>query len=261
MRKAQLFIVGTGVAMAAIGYFLVSMNKGSLGAISITTYIGIIAMAVAIKISGYLLGAKQPHSDGKLYGDVMDWAMLIFVWPSYVTPLVVMQFLATNQNFVFALFGVGILLFVFIALWGLSISNDRVSGKRRHSKWYYFIPSFLYTIPALIIGYFVVGKFSSNLTVMRFANIGGLLLGALFSFYCIRLALFDLFDYDVRKYRLFDLFPLVSVVVGVAVVAEFALPLLAGKNDEMYLLYSLSIFALVCAQILGVLSVTRRAKF
>ncbi|HMY12034.1 MAG TPA: hypothetical protein PKC74_10445, partial [Turneriella sp.] len=85
--------------------------------------------------------------------------------------------------------------------------------------------------------------------------------GAFFSFYCIKLALFDLFTWDVRRYKLMDLVPLVTVVGFVVVIAEIALPLFVGKAEQMYLLYTLSIFALACAQVLGVLSVTRRAKF
>jgi hypothetical protein len=106
-----------------------------------------------------------------------------------------------------------------------------------------------------------VAKFNSNITVMRFANIGGLVIGGFFSFYCIKLALFDLFTYDVRKYSVFDLTPLIIVIAMVIGIAEIALPLFAGKPEQMYLLYSLSIFALACAQVIGVLSVTRRAKF
>lgn len=116
-------------------------------------------------------------------------------------------------------------------------------------------------MPALIIGWFVVGSFASDLTILRIANYGGLLLGAFFSFYCIKLALFDLFTWDIRKYKLMDLLPLAAVVAFVVVVAELALPLFIGKAEQMYLLYTLSIFALACAQVLGVLSVTRRANF
>lgn len=257
----HMFIVGTAAVLATVGYILVSLNKDSLGAISLTTYIGIVVMAVSMKLAGYLLGNPIPHADGKKYGDVMDWAMLLFVWPSYVTPLILMPYLIGNAQLIFGLFAVGIGLFTGISLYALSLSRDRVAAKRRHSKWFYFIPAFLYVIPALVIGYFVVAKFSNNMTVMRFANIGGLLLGAFFSFYCIKLALFDLFTYDVRRYKFFDLLPLILVVGGVIAVAEIALPLFAGKVEQMYLLYTLSIFALVVAQVLGVLSVTRRAKF
>lgn len=257
----QLFILGTAAVLALVGYILVNLNKDSLGTVSLTTYIGIVVMAVAMKLSGYLLGERQPHADGKKYGDVMDWAMLLFVWPSYVTPLILMPYLIGNAQLIFGLFAVGITLFAGISLYALSLSRDRVKAKRRHAKWFYFIPAFLYTIPALVIGYFVVAKFSTNLPVMRFANIGGLLLGAFFSFYCIKLALFDLFTYEVRKYKIMDLLPLVLVVGGVIAVAEYALPLFAGKVEQMYLLYTLSIFALVVAQVMGVLAVTRRAKF
>jgi hypothetical protein len=244
-----------------VGYILVGLNKDSLGAVSLTTYIGIVVMAVAMKLSGYLLGNPQRHADGKKYGDVMDWAMLLFVWPSYVTPLILMPYLIGNATLIFGLFAVGIALFAGVSLYALSLSRDRVTAKRRHSKWFYFIPAFLYVIPALVIGYFVVAKFSTNLPVMRFANIGGLLLGAFFSFYCIKLALFDLFSYEVRKYKILDFLPLVLVVGGVIAVAEIALPLFAGKVEQMYLLYTMSMFTLVVAQVLGVLSVTRRAKF
>lgn len=259
--QAQLFILGTAVVMLAAGYLLVSMNKDSLGAVSLTTYIGIVVMAVSMKLSGYLLGEGQQHADGKRYGDVMDWAMLLFVWPSYVTPLIVMPYLIGNTMLILGLFGVGIALFAGISLYALSLSHDRLMGKRRHSKWFYFIPSFLYTIPALIIGYFVVAKFCDNISVMRIANIGGLVLGGFFSFYCIKLALFDLFTYDVRKYSIMELAPLFLVIAGVIAIAEIALPLFAGKVSEMYLLYTLSIFALVTVQVTGVLSVARRAKF
>lgn len=258
---AQLFILGTAGVLLAVGYILVSLNKDSLGAVSLTTYIGIVVMAVTMKLSGYLLGAPQPHADGKKYGDVMDWAMLLFVWPSYVTPLIIMPYLIGNTKLIFALFGVGIALFAGVSLYGLSLSHDRLTGKRRHTKWFYFIPSFLYTIPALIIGYFVVAKFSDNIPVMRLANIGGLLLGGFFSFYCIKLAVFDLFTYDVRKYSIMELAPLFLVIAGVIGIAELVFPLLAGKVSEMYLLYTLSIFALVTVQVTGVLSVGRRAKF
>ena len=261
MLKAQIFILATAGGLAAVGYFLVGLNKDSLGVVSLTTYIGIVVMAVAMKLSGYMVGAPQPHADGKKYGDVMDWAMLLFVWPSYVTPLILLPHLKGNADLIFALFAVGIALFSGVSLYALSLSRDRITAKRRHSKWFYFIPAFLYAVPALVIGYFVVAKFANNLPVMRLANIGGLLLGAFFSFYCVKLALFDLFTYDVRKYKIFDLLPLVFVIGGAIAVAEFALPLLAGKVSEMYLLYTLSIFALVVAQVMGVLSVTRRAKF
>jgi hypothetical protein len=187
--------------------------------------------------------------------------MLLFVWPSYVTPLLLMPYLIGDVAKIFGLFTIGIALFAGVGLWALSISNDRIKGTRRHAKWFYFIPSYLYTIPALVIGYFVVAKFNSNITVMRFANIGGLVIGGFFSFYCIKLALFDLFTYDVRKYSVFDLTPLIIVIAMVIGIAEIALPLFAGKPEQMYLLYSLSIFALACAQVIGVLSVTRRAKF
>lgn len=261
MRTAALFILGTAGLLAAVGYILVGINKDSLGAVSLTTYIGIVVMAVAMKLSGYFVGTPRPHADGKKYGNAMDWAMLLFAWPSYVTPLIALPYLIGNAQLIFGLFAVGIALFAGISLYGLSISRDRVTAKRRHAKWFYFIPAFLYVIPALVIGYFVVAKFSTNLTVMRFANIGGLLLGAFFSFYCIKLALFDLFTYDVRKYKILDVLPLVLVVAGVIGVAEVALPLFTGKVEQMYLLYTLSIFALVCAQVTGVLAVTRRAKF
>jgi hypothetical protein len=260
-NKAQIFILSTAGAMAAIGYLLVGMNKDSLGIVSLTTYIGIIVMAVSMKLSGYLLGEPRTHADGRKYGDVMDWAMLLFIWPSYVTPLILLPYLIGNMLLIFGLFAVGISLFAGVSLYALSISQDRLTAKRRHSKWFYFIPAFLYTVPALLIGYFVVAKFSDNLNVMRIANIGGLLLGGLFSFYCIKLALFDLFTYEVRKYAIMDLLPLFLVIPGIVVVAEFALPLFAGKVEQMYLLYTLSIFALTVAQVLGVLSVTRRAKF
>jgi hypothetical protein len=191
----------------------------------------------------------------------MDWAMLLFVWPSYVTPLIVLPLIIGNTGLIFALFAAGIGLFAFIATWGLKISADRLRGHRRHAKWFYFIPSFIYTVPALIIGWFVVSKFASELMILRLANYGGLLLGTFFSFYCIKLAVFDLFPWEERRYKLPDLLPLVIVVALVVVIAELALPLFLGKAEQMYLLYSLSIFGLVCAQVLGVLSVTRRAKF
>lgn len=261
MRKAQAFILITAAGLAAVGYALVALNKDSLGAVSITTYIGIVVMAVAMKLSGYLLGEPKPHADGKKYGDVMDWAMLMFVWPSYVTPLIVMPYLIGHLKLIFALFAVGIALFAGVSVWALGISNDRVQGIRRHSKWFYFIPSFLYTVPALVIGYFVVGAFAADLKILRIANYGGLLLGAFFSFYCIKLAIFDLYTYDKRRYSFFDLAPLFIVLALVVVIAEIALPLFVGKGEQMYLLYTLSIFALVTAQIFGVLSVTRRAKF
>jgi len=261
MRRAQIFILGTGGALAAIGYLLVALNKDSLGAVSLTTYIGIIVMAVAMKLSGYLITVPRHAIEGKQYGDVMDWAMLLFVWPSYVTPLIVLPLIIGNTGLIFALFAAGIGLFAFIATWGLKISADRLRGRRRHAKWFYFIPSFLYSVPALIIGWFVVSKFASDLTILRLANYGGLLIGAFFSFYCIKLALFDLFAWDVRRYQLMDFLPLVTVLVIVVVIAEIALPLFLGKAEQVYLLYSLSIFALACAQVLGVLSVTRRAKF
>lgn len=261
MHRAQLFILGTAGALAAIGYLLVALNKDSLGAVSLTTYIGIIVMAVTMKLSGYLITGPRHPIENKQYGDVMDWAMLLFVWPSYVTPLIVLPLIVGNLALIFALFAVGIGLFAFVATWGLKISVDRIRGKRRHAKWFYFIPSFLYTVPALIIGYFVVGSFAGDLTILRFANYGGLLLGGFFSFYCIKLAVFDLFTYDVRSYKIGDLLPLVSVLAMVVVIAELALPLFVGKAEQMYLLYTLSIFALACAQVLGVLSVTRRAKF
>lgn len=261
MHRAQIFILGTAGALAAIGYLLVALNKDSLGAVSLTTYIGIMVMAVSMKLSGYLITGPRHPIEGRQYGDVMDWAMLLFVWPSYVTPLIVMPLIIGNVALIFALFAVGIGLFAFIATWGLKISTDRIRGKRRHAKWFYFIPSFLYSVPALIIGWFVVGKFASDLTILRVANYGGLLLGAFFSFYCVKLALFDLFTWDVRRYKLMDLVPLLSVVGFVVVIAEIALPLFVGKAEQIYLLYTLSIFALACAQVLGVLSVARRAKF
>ncbi len=261
MRKAQLFIVAAAGGLAAIGYLLVALNKDSLGAVSLTTYIGIVVMAVAMKLSGYLLGIPKPHADNKTYGDVMDWAMLLFVWPSYVTPLIVMPHIVGNMKLIFGLFAVGIGLFAAISLWALNISGERVAGKRRHSKWFYFIPSFLYTVPALIIGYFVVGKFAGDLKILRIANYGGLAIGAFFSFYCIKLAVFDLFPWDKRRYSFFDLMPLVLVLALVVVVAEIALPFFVGQADQMFLLYTLSIYALVTAQVLGVLSVSRRTKF
>jgi uncharacterized membrane protein len=58
-----------------------------------------------------------------------------------------------------------------------------------------------------------------------------------------------------------DLVPLAAVVCFVVIIAEIALPLFVGKTEQIYLLYTLSIYALACAQVLGVLSVTRRAKF
>lgn len=261
MRRAQVFILGTAGALAAIGYLLVALNKDSLGAISLITYIGIIVMAVAMKLSGYLITGPRQAIDGKQYGDVMDWALLFFVWPSYVAPLIVLPLLIGNVALIFALFAVGIGLFAFIALWGLKISADRLHGKRRHTKWFYFIPSFLYSVPALVIGWFVVARFAGDLVILRIANYGGLLLGAFFSFYCVKLAVFDLFTWENRHYRLMDLLPLGVVVAFIAVVAELALPLFAGKAEQVYLLYTLSIFALACAQVLGVLSVARRAKF
>ncbi|HRP70726.1 MAG TPA: hypothetical protein PLY93_14465 [Turneriella sp.] len=257
----QLFILSTAALLAIVGYVLVDLNKNSLGVVSITTYIGIVVMAVAMKIAGYLLGDKVPHANGKKYGDVMDWAMLLFVWPSYVTPLVVVPHLVGHTLPIFALFIVGIGLFATLSLVGLQISANRINGKRRYATWLYFIPAFLYIIPALIIGYFIVGKFSTSLTVMRFANIGGLLLGAFFSFYCVKIANSDLFDYDNRRYRFFDLAPLFFVVIAVAIIAEFALPLFQGRAHEMYLLYTMELYTLIVAQVLGVLSVTRRAKF
>ncbi len=261
MHRAQIFILGTAGALATIGYLLVALNKDSLGAVSLTTYIGIVVMAVAMKLSGYLITGPRRPIDGKQYGDVMDWAMLLFVWPSYVTPLIVMPLIIGNVGLIFALFAAGIGLFAFIATWGLKISTDRLRGRRRHAKWFYFIPSFLYSVPALVIGWFVVAKFAADLNILRIANYGGLLLGAFFSFYCIKLALFDLFTWDVRRYKLMDVLPLITVVGFVVVIAEIALPLFVGKTEQIYLLYTLSIFALACAQVLGVLSVTRRAKF
>lgn len=261
MRRAQIFILGTAGTLAVIGYLLVALNKDSLGAISLITYIGIIVMAVAMKLSGYLITGPRQAIEGKHYGDAMDWALLFFVWPSYVVPLIVLPLLVGNVALIFALFAVGIGLFAFVALWGLKISADRIHGKRRHAKWFYFIPAFLYSIPALVIGWFVVGSFASNLTLLRVANYGGLLLGAFFSFYCVKLAVFDLFTWETRRYQLMDLLPFGVVVVFIAVVAELALPLFVGKVEQIYLLYTLSIFALACAQVLGVLSVTRRAKF
>ncbi len=263
MLKAQAFILGNAAVMAVVGYVLVSLNKDSLGAVAITTYIGIVVMAVSLKIAGYLIPRPPAPADPsvKQYGDVMDWAMLLFVWPSFAAPLIVLPYLIGNVFLIFALFAVGIGMFALIGVWGVKISSDRISGKRRHSKWFYFIPSLLYTLPALIIGYFVVASFSENITVMRIANAGGLLLGGFFSFYCIKLALYDLFTYDVRRYSVFDVLPLIVVLIVIPVVAEFALPLFAGKTDQMYLLYTLSIFALTVTQVLGVLSVTRRAKF
>lgn len=263
MLKAQIFILGNAAALAVVGYVLVALNKDSLGAVAVITYIGIVVMTVSLKLSGYLIPRPKPSSDPavKQYGDVMDWAMLLFVWPSFAAPLVVLPYLIGNLWLIFCLFVTGIGLFALIGVWGLNISSDRISGKRRHSKWFYFIPSFLYAIPAMIIGYFVVASFSENMQVMRLANAGGLVIGGFFSFYCIKLALFDLFTYDVRRYSVFDFLPLVMVIVAVPFVAEVALPLFAGKVEQMYLLYSLSIFALTATQVLGVLSVTRRAKF
>lgn len=263
MLRAQAFILGNAAVMAVVGYVLVALNKDSLGAVAITTYIGIVVMAVSLKLSGYLIQRPPVPADPsvKQYGDVMDWAMLLFVWPSFAAPLIVLPYLIGSVTLIFALFVVGIGMFAIIGVWGVKISNDRITGKRRHSKWFYFIPSLLYTIPALIIGYFVVASFSENMTIMRIANAGGLLLGGFFSFYCIKLALFDLFTYDVRRYRVFDLLPLVLVLIFEPLIAEIALPLLAGQVDQMYLLYTLSIFALTVTQVLGVLSVTRRAKF
>ncbi len=263
MLKAQIFILGNAAAMAVIGYVLVALNKDSLGAVAVTTYIGIVVMTVSLKLSGYLIPRPQAPSDPAViqYGDVMDWAMLMFVWPSFAAPLIVLPYFVGNVALLFGLFVVGISLFALIGVWAVKISHDRISGKRRHSKWFYFIPSFLYAVPAMVIGYFVVASFSENMQVMRIANAGGLVIGGFFSFYCIKLALFDLFTYDVRKYGILDFLPLVLVLIFVPAVAEYALPLFAGKVEQMYLLYSLSIFALTTAQVLGVLSVTRRAKF
>jgi hypothetical protein len=247
----------------SLAIFLVALNKDSLGAVAITTYIGIVVMAVSLKLSGYLIPRPPAPADPavKQYGDVMDWAMLLFVWPSFAAPLIVLPYLIGSVTLIFALFVVGIGLFAVIGIWGVKISADRISGKRRHAKWFYFIPSALYSVPALIIGYFVVASFSENMTVMRIANAGGLLLGGFFSFYCIKLAMFDLFTYDVRRYSVFDLLPLILVLLLEPLVAEIALPLFSGQVDQMYLLYTLSIFALTVTQVLGVLSVTRRAKF
>jgi hypothetical protein len=261
MHRAQVFILATAGALATVGYLLVALNKDSLGAVSLTTYIGIVVMAVSMKLSGYLITGPRHPIEGKQYGDVMDWAMLLFVWPSYVTPLIVLPLIIGNVALIFSLFAVGIALFAFIATWGLKISVDRLHGRRRHAKWFYFIPSFLYSVPALVIGWFVVKSFGSDLTILRIANYGGLLLGAFFSFYCIKLAVFDLFAWELRRYKLMDLLPLATVVVLVVVLSEIALPLFVGKTEQIYLLYTLSIYALVCAQVLGVLSVTRRAKF
>jgi len=261
MRRATVFILGTAGALAAVGYLLVSLNKDSLGVVSLTTYIGIVVMAVAMKLSPYLLGDGKPHADNKKYGDTMDWAMLFFVWPSYVTPLLLLPYLIGNALLIFALFAVGITLFAAISIWSLKISYDRLSGKRRHGKWFYFIPGFLYGVPALIIGFFFVQKFAADMTILRVANYGGLLIGAFFSFYCVKLAIFDLFTWDKRRYTIADLFPLVSVVAGVVVVAELLLPFFLGRTNEVFLLYSLSIFTLSVAQVMGVLSVTRRANF
>lgn len=98
MHRAQIFILGTAGALAAIGYLLVALNKDSLGAVSLTTYIGIVVMAVSMKISGYLITGPRHAIEGKQYGDVMDWAMLLFVWPSYVTPLIVCADAAGTPN-------------------------------------------------------------------------------------------------------------------------------------------------------------------
>lgn len=261
MVRAQVFIISTAAALAAIGFILVSLNKDSLGAVSLTTYIGIVVMAVAMKLSGYLINTPKAMIETKQYSDVMDWAMLLFVWPSYVTPLILLPYLIGNASLIFALFAVGIALFAGIGLMGIKISADRIGGTRRHSKWFYFIPAFLYSVPALIIGFFFVQKFSGDMTLLRVANYGGLGIGAFFSFYCVKLAVFDLFTWETRRYSVADLFPLLSVVAGVVVIAELALPLFLGKTNEVFLLYTLSVFALAAAQTLGVLSVARRAKF
>lgn len=261
MFKAQAFVIATAVILTGVGFFLVSENQNSLGAISLSTYLGVIAMAVVMQLSSALLKGPKQSVDGKEYGHVMGWAMLFFVWPSYVTPLLVLPTVVGKTSLVMGLFVTGILLFVGISLFALKVSFDRMQGKRRYAKWLYFIPSFLYVVPALVIGYFVVGAFTSNLTTLRIAHYGSLLLGGVFSYFVIRIALFDLFPYEKRKYSIFDLFPLGSVIVGVVVLSEILLPLFQGQTQQMYLLFTLSLYALVCAQILGVLSVSRRAKF
>ncbi|MBV6492409.1 MAG: hypothetical protein LDLANPLL_00402 [Turneriella sp.] len=256
----EIFILSVAVSLSFVGYVLVDTNKDSLGIIAVTTFIGVIVMAVSLKIAGFLLGAKKAHANGKFYGSVMDWAMLLFVWPSYVTPLVIAPHLVGETPKIFSLFILGIFLFVGIAFYALSISRDRIEGKRRHAKWLYFIPSFLFTIPALLIGYFIVGRYSTSLLVLRIANVGGVLLGAFFSFYCVKIAVFDLFDSDKRKYRLLDWLPIAVASVCVIAIAEFILPQFQGKTQEVYLLFTLGLYALVVAQVLGVLSVSRRAK-
>lgn len=261
MRLAQLFILGVAGALALLGFVLVNLNKDSLGAVALITYIGVVVMAVSLKISSYLLRVpRQPIGD-RQYGDIMDWAIVFFVWPCYAIPLVVLPWLIGNVAAIAALFLAGIAFFVAIGLWGLKISADRISGKRRYAKWFYFIPAFLYTIPALVIGWFVVNRFAAEPFFLRLANYGGLLLGAFFSFYCVKLALFDLFDWQSRRYRLADFLPLALAIMIVAIAAEWALPLFAGKAAEIYLLYTLSLYALAAAQLLGVLSVSRRAGF
>lgn len=261
MHRAQVFILGVGGALAAAGYLLVTLNKDSLGAVTVTTYVGVIVMALAMKVSGYLISGPRHTVGGVQYGDVMDWAILFFVWPGYVTPLIVLPLVAGNIALVFALFAAGIGLFAFVATWGLRISADRLRGRRRYAKWFYFVPGFVYAVPALVVGWFVVNRFAQDAAALRFAHVAGLLLGALCSVFSVRLALTDLFAWDARRYRPMDLVPLAGVVTMAAILAELAVPLFLGRPEQLYLLYTLSMYALACAQLLGVLSVTRRAKF
>ncbi len=100
----EIFILSVAVSLSFVGYVLVDTNKDSLGIISVTTFIGVIVMAVSLKIAGFLLGAKKAHANGKFYGGAMDWAMLLFVWPSYVTPLVIAPHLVGETPKIFSLF-------------------------------------------------------------------------------------------------------------------------------------------------------------
>jgi len=55
----EIFILSVAVSLSFVGYVLVDTNKDSLGIIAVTTFIGVIVMAVSLKIAGFLLGAKK----------------------------------------------------------------------------------------------------------------------------------------------------------------------------------------------------------
>lgn len=198
----------------------------------------------------------QPHFKSRV-----PWLLLIYLCPAFILPFFLIPFAVGNFTLLISMFMGGQLAFSVIYLSAIFVQKNRAGGKRRFAKWFYFIPLWIFLIPAAIIGWFITSAYHAEASYLRIGNLTSVIMGVVFYYISVRMPVIDLGEQaEPRRIKWYVHIPVLLMSVSILGIAEFALPLFIGKKTEIFLLFSLSLYGIACTHLAGVLLVTNPKK-